>query len=334
MAGILGTSGAGGNARGKSCTRPEGWDEDWVEDKDKIKVMLHSISVDVEEYFHAANLQHAAPPAAWHRLPQRVVSSTERTLEIFAKHNVRATFFILGYIAQRHPALIRRIFDAGHEIASHGYSHRLAFSQTPKQFLRDVKRSKALLENITGSRVLGYRAPNFSIQKENSWAYDALLEAGYIYDSSLYPTWHPRYNNSRQTVDNFLLTRSSNVSAGTGKLFIFPLAVLKIPGGLRLPAAGGAYWRLLPQSYCASVLRAIDRMNGRAFHCYFHPWELDADQPVFTSLSMANTFRHYAGAKSFEHRLEYFLKTFSFSSVREVGLQIFGNEFAAALVGK
>lgn len=320
MADMPGQSGAGGNARGKRDAAG----------RDKKKVMLHSISVDVEEYFHAANLQHAAPPTDWHRLPQRVVSNTEQTLEIFAKHNVRATFFILGYIAQRHPALIRRIFDAGHEIASHGYSHRLAFAQTPKQFLRDVKRSKNLLENITGSRVLGYRAPNFSIQNENSWAYDALLEAGYIYDSSLYPTWHPRYNNSRQSVENCLLTRSGS----TRKLFVFPLAVLKLPGGLRLPAAGGAYWRLLPQSYCSSVLRAIDRMNGRAFHCYFHPWELDADQPVFTSLSMANTFRHYAGAKSFERRLEYFLQTFSFSSVREVGLQIFGNEFASALAGK
>ena len=297
-----------------------------VEGIEKKKLMLHSISVDVEEYFHAANLQHAAPPSSWHRLPQRVEASTDRVLEIFSKHKVQATFFVLGYIAKRHPELVRRIQLAGHEIASHGYSHQLAFLQTPKQFLRDVKRSKSLLEDISGTRVIGYRAPNFSIGPDNAWAYEALCEAGYRYDSSLYPIWHPRYNNLGQPVESHVRL----VGKHSKQLYEFPLAVLKAPLGLRFPAAGGAYWRILPRSYCSLVLHAIERFSERSFHCYFHPWELDDQQPVFTSLSLANTFRHYGGTKAFENRLEYFLRTFTFHSLREVGLQVFGNEFASA----
>lgn len=287
--------------------------------------MIHSISVDVEEYFHAANLEPEAPPSSWRRLPSRVVESTERTLECFARCAVHGTFFVLGCVAKRHPELIKKIASAGHEIASHGYSHRLAFTQTPKQFLRDVVRSKRLLEDLSGRAVLGYRAPNFSIQPDNSWAYDALIEAGYIYDSSLYPTWHPRYSNLRQPIESFVEKRAH------GELFIFPLAVAELNAfrtKVRLPAAGGAYWRLLPEWYCHGVLRARQRRSRSGFHCYFHPWELDAGQPVFTKLSFMTKLRHYGGAETFEKRVEHFLRSFSFAPLSEVALQTFGEDFA------
>ncbi len=289
--------------------------------------MLNSISVDVEEYFHAANLEAAAPPSAWHRLPRRVEKSTERVLEVFARNNVRGTFFILGCVARRHPQLVRNIAAGGHEIASHGYSHRLAFSQTPKQFLRDIRRAKLLLEDITAQPVIGYRAPNFSIRSDNRWAYDALLEAGYVYDSSVYPTWHPRYANQHMPVESF----RENLRAG--HIFVFPLAVARLPfgtGELRLPAAGGAYWRVLPRWYSTAVLRSLESSGRKAFHCYFHPWELDAEQPVFPQLSFLTKFRHYGGAEKFEGRLEHFLRSFSFAPLREVAIRIYGEEFTRA----
>jgi len=292
--------------------------------------MIHSISVDVEEYFHAANLETQAPPSSWYRLPSRVVQSTEQTLECFERCDVHGTFFVLGCVAKRHPDLVRKIAAGGHEIASHGYSHRLAFTQTPKQYLRDVVRSKRLLEDLCGKPVLGYRAPNFSIQPDNAWAYDALIEAGYLYDSSLYPTWHPRYSNLGGATESFVMERSR------GSLFIFPLAVaeLRIPGAnLRLPAAGGAYWRVLPRWYCSAVLRLRERTSRTGFHCYFHPWELDAGQPVFTQLSFATKLRHYGGTEKFEDRIEYFLRAFPFAPLKEVAAQTFGEDFASRLRG-
>lgn len=279
--------------------------------------IVHSISVDVEEYYHATNLEHVAPPRDWHRLPSRVVRSTDRCLELFSRYKVKGTFFILGCVARRHPDLVRRIASEGHEIASHGYSHRLAFSQTPKQFLRDVRRARALLEDLSGSNVLGYRAPSFSIRDDNDWGYDALLEAGYRYDSSLFPIWHPRYSNLSRS------PRIHHIARRSGTLTELPLAVHSmrlLSRELRLPAAGGAYWRLLPTAYCLGVLRAIERTRREPFHCYFHPWELDTGQPVFRKLSPLTRLRHYGGTARFESRLETFFGSFAFGPIRDLAV--------------
>ncbi len=280
--------------------------------------MLNVISVDVEEYFHAANLQPVADPSRWRSLPSRVEPSTRAVLDLFERSNVRATFFILGYCARRYPQLVKDIASAGHEIASHGYGHRIAYQQTPRQFLRDVRIAKQLLEDLTGEEVLGYRAPNFSITSRNQWAYDALIEAGYRYDSSRYPVWHPRYANTAQSVEPELIKREN------GSIACFPLAVapLRLLGReIRLPVAGGAYWRLLPRWFNMFGLRRIEA-EGRWFTSYFHPWEIDGEQPYFKQLPFRTRLRHYGAVSRFESIVEYYLKRFDFAPLKEVGADL------------
>lgn len=281
--------------------------------------MLNAISVDVEEYFHAANLAPVAGPSKWRGLPSRVVPSTQAVLDLFAKHNTRGTFFILGYCARRYPQLVKDIAAAGHEIASHGYGHRIAYLQTPKQFARDVRIAKNILEDLSGQRVIGYRAPNFSITDRNLWAYDALIESGYLYDSSTYPIWHPRYANSARSTVPEMLHRSA------GSLYSFPLAVAETRVGnkvFRLPVAGGAYWRLLSKTYCAWGLQRINS-QGNWFTSYFHPWELDNGQPVFSNLPLKTRIRHYGGIAKYGSTIAYFLRRFSFGPIRDAARQSF-----------
>lgn len=284
--------------------------------------MLNGISVDVEEYFHAANLQAVTPRSRWRNLPSRVVESTEKILEIFDAAQVRGTFFVLGYVARRHPNLVKRIHAAGHEIASHGYFHRIVYHQKPGSFLRDISITKALLEDITGTAVHGYRAPNFSIRPSCHWAYDALIAAGYRYDSSLFPVWHPRYKNTDQPLDPFIIERKG------GALFELPLSALslKVLGNdLRLPLAGGAYWRLLPRGYSYWGLCALEKNPSKSLNCYFHPWELDAGQPRYKELGALTRLRHYGGCVGFPKRLSFFLSRFSFSPLCEVIESRFGS---------
>lgn len=280
----------------------------------------HTLSIDVEEYYHAANLAAVAPPRVWRRLPSRVVISTAKVLDLFDRCNVKGTFFVLGCVAARSPRLVREIAARGHEIASHGYAHRLAYEQSPKQFARDIRRSRRLLEDLSGTPVLGYRAPNFSIREKNSWAYDALIDAGYLYDSSVYPVWHPRYANLGAPTAPFVLKRDR------GSLFELPLAAVPLHLGsreLRLPTAGGAYWRLLPGGYTRWALRRL-KAEGRSIHCYAHPWEFDAEQPVFLRLPVRTHLRHYGRVATFERRAEAFLQMFRVAPFRDVIPRIFG----------
>ena len=271
--------------------------------------------MDVEEYFHATNIEDVTGRSNWSSLPSRVVESTERVLEIFSQHNTKATFFVLGYVARRHPALVKAIANEGHEIASHGFRHRLVYKQSPKSFLKDVKYSKLLLEDISSSEVLGYRAPNFSITPGHEWAYDCLIETGYKYDSSTYPTWHPRYANTQGSRKSYVIQREK------GEIIEFPLAVAAVSflsKEFRFPVAGGAYWRLLPRMYCRWGLARINERDQTPCHCYFHPWELDPEQPRFRELSMLSQLRHYAGAASFPKTLSFYLERFSFGTIKEI----------------
>ena len=275
--------------------------------------MLNVISVDVEDYFHATNLDAVVGPAKWHSLPRRVEYATAKVLELFARHNAKGTFFVLGYSARRAPGLVREIARQGHEVASHGYGHRLAYLQSERAYYRDVFRTKRLLEDLTGSEIVGYRAPNFSIRDSNSWAYDALLRAGYRYDSSLYPVWHPRYANVDKPTSHFTVKRPA------GELLIVPLAASEITAfgrSWRLPVAGGAYWRLLPMAYSRWGLRRIAASNRR-FVCYIHPWEIDTEQKRVRGLGLLTTLRHYGGIDGFERRIASFLEQFQFSTIKE-----------------
>ena len=284
--------------------------------------MLNVISVDVEEYFHAANLQPVAGPSRWRSLPSRVEASTDTVLELFERNKVRGTFFILGYCARRYPQMVKNIAKAGHEIASHGYGHRIAYLQTPMQFSRDVRIAKHLLEDISGAEVIGYRAPNFSITEKNPWAHDCLIQSGYRYDSSCYPVWHPRYANTAQPLIPDVLTRNS------GSIVRFPLAVARLNvfgKELRFPVAGGAYWRLLPRWYNLWGLQRINK-EQRWFTTYFHPWELDTKQPAFSELPLKTRIRHYGGTRRFGTTIEYYLDRFSFAPFSEVAEQLLRKE--------
>ena len=281
--------------------------------------MVNVLSIDVEEYFHAANLFEVAGPRKWAALPSTVVPATNEILEVLAQHSVKATFFVLGYCARRHPQMVRDIVEQGHELASHGYGHRIAYTQTPKQFLRDVSISKKLLEDLSGVEVRGYRAPNFSITPRNPWGYNCLVEAGYLYDSSTYPIWHPRYANRAESLEPTCLLIEGK------RLFRFPLAVasLNLFGKeYRFPVAGGAYWRLLPKTYNVWGMRSINNKD-RWFATYLHPWELDTRQPKFDELPLARRIRHYGNVDSFKERLSYYLSRFSFSSFAQVAGPIF-----------
>ena len=256
---------------------------------------MNSITVDVEEYFHAANLEPVAGPARWHALESRVEHSTDRLLSLYSELGLRSTFFVLGTTARRHPELVKRIAAAGHEVASHGYGHRLVRSQSERAFYRDVRKSKLLLEDLTGESVLGYRAPNFSIREDTRWAYDALVRAGYLYDSSLHPIAHPRYGNTHRSI------HPERIETNSGPLFELPLSVFQYTFSgsreVRLPCSGGAYWRLFPTALIVALLRnTLARSDNLV--CYIHPWEIDSGQPVFRQLSALTRIRHYWGTRS------------------------------------
>lgn len=274
--------------------------------------MLNAISVDVEEYFHATNFDPYVGPARWHSMESRAQSSVDRTLSVFAENDTKGTFFVLGCLARRLPQIVRQIAAAGHEIGSHGYGHRLAYHQNQRAFARDVLRTKALLEDIIGHEVRGYRAPNFSILDGNAWAYDALVSAGYRYDSSLYPVRHPRYSNRDKPRVPFKLERPS------GELLIFPLATSAfhlLGSEFRLGVAGGAYWRFFPKEMIRWCLSRAANQERLPINCYFHPWELDPDQPVIQSMPWLTRLRHYGGTRQFEGKLRYFLRSFTFTPI-------------------
>lgn len=263
----------------------------------------NALSIDVEEYYHANNLNIVRPPSTWESLPSRVEGSTRQILEILDDYNVQATFFILGLVAEKYPSLVRAIFDAGHEVASHGYAHKLVYENTKEHFVEDIGKSKKILEDIIGEKVSGYRAPSFSIKDSTPWAYGVLVEAGYVYDSSLHPIWHPRYANADKP----------RVAHKIGDLWIVPIGTAEIFNKCRLPCAGGAYWRLFPRALCDFLMKKA----GTPFTCYFHPWEMDPEQPRIKELGALTSLRHYGGIAKFEDTLKYFLTRHSFSSIKE-----------------
>jgi polysaccharide deacetylase family protein (PEP-CTERM system associated) len=287
--------------------------------------MLNALTIDVEDYYHATNLEPEAPPRKWHLLTPRIRTSLPRTLQLLQDNNTKATFFILGHIARRHPQIVREIADQGHEIASHGYAHRLVYRQSEQQFARDIRKSKYLLEQLTGKPVLGYRAPNFSITQAVPWAYDQLAAAGYRYDSSLHPVRHTRYGNR----DRGILPEI--VETAYGPLAVFPLAVFETSifgRTVRLPVAGGAWWRLFPLAYSDTLLRRIE--NSRPMICYFHPWEVDAGQPRFDSLPLLTKWRHYGGLANFPAKLTTLMKHYRFGRILDLAASVYPDRFTCA----
>jgi polysaccharide deacetylase family protein (PEP-CTERM system associated) len=268
----------------------------------------HHFTVDLEEYFQVSAFESRVARADWDRHESRVVRQVLPLLDQLARHAARATFFVLGWVARRQPNLIRAIARAGHEIASHGWDHARVTQQTPHQFRHSIRRSKYALEDLTGEPVLGFRAPSFSLVPGREWALDILIEEGYRYDSSLFPVRRPGYGYPRALPHPHQLERPA------GLLTEVPPATLAWCGA-RLPAAGGAYFRLLPYALVRAALRQCER-RGVPGTFYIHPWELDPGQPRLT-VPWLTRLRHYGGLSRTGERLERLLRQFRFTAVRD-----------------
>jgi polysaccharide deacetylase family protein (PEP-CTERM system associated) len=266
------------------------------------------MSVDVEDWFQVENLKPVIPRATWDTREARVERNTMRILELLGERGARSTFFVLGWIAERHPGLIRRIAEAGHEIASHGYGHDLIYNLSEEEFRADVSRCKNVLEDLTGQRVTGYRAPSFSI---TDWAVPILQELGFEYDSSLFPTVaHDRYGHL------------TGVDSGQPILELRPgffemsISCLRV-GKRGLPWGGGGYFRIMPYFPWRAGVRRILR-SGAPYMFYIHPWEIDPGQPRVDGLGVLSRFRHYANLDACEDRFRAFLSDFQWTSVGAV----------------
>jgi len=245
----------------------------------------------------------------WEQYESRVVANTERLLELLSTSGQRATFFVLGWVAERYPSLVRRIASGGHEIASHGYGHELITGQSPTAFREDIRKAKEILENILSQSVLGYRAPSFSITKDTMWALQVLVEEGYLYDSSIFPVFHDRYGMPSAN------PKAHQLSTPSGVLWEVPPSTVKYMG-IRLPVAGGGYFRLYPYAILRAMLRKLEG-EGCPLVMYMHPWEFDPGQPKMEG-SLVSRIRHYLNLDKTESRMQSLLQDFSFAPIREV----------------
>jgi polysaccharide deacetylase family protein (PEP-CTERM system associated) len=270
--------------------------------------LLNAMTIDVEDYFQVQAFADIITRDAWETLPRRVERNTGCLLDILAEAGAKATFFTLGWVAERHPALVRRIVTEGHELASHGYDHRLASEQTPEAFRADVERTKRLLEDVGGTAVRGYRAPTFSIGPKNRWAFDVLAEAGYAYSSSVYPVAHDLYGSPESPRAPF-----REVPSG---LIEIPLSTVRL-FGRNFPCSGGGYFRLLPYAISSRAMRRVNRADGLPCIFYLHPWEIDPDQPRQAHVSWKSRFRHYTNLSRTEGRLKRLLREFPWGRMDE-----------------
>lgn len=263
--------------------------------------IVNALTIDVEDYFQVSALAPHFPRAEWDRVPCRVERNVERILALLHDHRVHATFFTLGWVAERYPQLVRRIAAEGHEVASHGYAHERASAQTPDTFLADIVLAKAVLEDVSGCAVRGYRAPSFSIGGDNPWAHDCIAEAGYGYSSSIYPVKHDHYGVPDAPRFPYRLDNG---------LMEIPITTMRWLGR-NWPAGGGGYFRLLPYRLSRWQIAKVNHADGRPAVFYFHPWEVDPEQPRVSAATARTRFRHYVNLARTERRLRRLLQDFS-----------------------
>lgn len=273
---------------------------------------VNAMTCDVEDYFQVSAFAPYIARDSWPSRECRVEANIERILALFARHDVKATFFTLGWIAERYPQVVRAIVAGGHELASHGYGHLRASDQDRTAFDHDIRSSKALLEDIGGVPVIGYRAPSFSIGQGNLWALDALREAGYRYSSSIYPVAHDHYGMPEAP-------RFPFYPNGPDGLLEVPITTVRM-GGRNLPAGGGGYFRLLPYALSRWMLQRVNSKDGRSGLFYFHPWEIDPGQPRPAGLDAKSRFRHYINIGRMERRLEQLARDFAWDRMDRVFL--------------
>lgn len=274
--------------------------------------MKHAMTIDVEDYFQVSAFAPNIKFEEWPDWPLRVERNTNTILELFEEKNTKGTFFILGWVAERCPDLIRKIADAGHEIASHGMTHQLVYNQSPITFKEETIRSKKLIEDIIGKEVKGYRAASYSVTPRSLWALEILIDAGFSYDSSIFPVHHDRYGmpgaplniHTAQTVD-------------TKQIVEFPLTSASFMGR-RLPVAGGGYFRIYPYTFSRIMLKRAAKEIDQPFIFYLHPWEVDPDQPRIPGASALSRFRHYTNLSRCLPRLSKLMDDFEFTTVEAV----------------
>jgi polysaccharide deacetylase family protein (PEP-CTERM system associated) len=276
--------------------------------------VLNALTFDVEDYFHVSALAGSVDRADWESMPRRVVRNTEALLDLLAASNVHATFFFLGWVADRHPELVRRVAAAGHEIACHGYSHKLVYEQERAEFREETRRSKSLLEDQIQRPVQGYRAASYSITRRSMWALDILAEAGFAYDSSIFPVRHDRYG-----IPDWPRWPHRMRTDGGAELIEFPLSTAQV-GSYRLPISGGGYFRIFPYAITSWAVRRVNA-EGRPFIFYLHPWEIDPGQPRVPT-NLLSRFRHYTNLDACEGRLRRLIGEFRFGTVTDVLTQI------------
>ena len=270
--------------------------------------LTNALTVDVEDYFQVSAMAPHIDRASWDSRPCRVERNVERLLDLFERHDARATFFTLGWVAERYPGLIREIVARGHELASHGYGHLRASEQIPQEFRQDLLRAKGVLEDTGGRPVVGYRAPSFSIGHGNLWAFDVLLETGHRYSSSVYPVQHDHYGMPDAPRFPY------DVRPG---LIEIPVTTTRL-FERNLPVGGGGYFRLAPYALSRWALRRVNRIDRRPAIFYFHPWEIDPAQPRVAGTSLKTRFRHYVNLDKTEARLGRLLRDFHWGRVDQV----------------
>jgi polysaccharide deacetylase family protein (PEP-CTERM system associated) len=272
--------------------------------------IANALSIDVEDYFQVSALAPHIPRSEWERMPCRIERNVDTILALLDESGARATFFILGWIAERYPSVVTRIAAAGHEVASHGYAHHRVSHQGRAEFYEDILGAKRLLEDIAGVEVRGYRAPSFSIDEANIWAFDCIVHAGYRYSSSIYPIRHDHYGMPHAPRFAFEpMDGLTEIPATTARIL-----------GANVPAAGGGYFRLLPYAASRALIRRVNAMDGQSAIFYFHPWELDPDQPRIPGTTLKTRFRHYLNLHLMEERLRQLLRDFTWRRVDEVFL--------------
>lgn len=273
----------------------------------------NAMTVDVEDYFQVSAFAAHIPRESWETIPCRVEKNIDRILTLLDDKQAKATFFTLGWIAERYPAMVKHIVSNGHEIASHGWAHQRVSDQEPQEFLDDIVRSKALLEDISGQEVLGYRAPSFSIDKNTLWALDLLEEAGYRYSSSIYPIQHDHYGIP--DAPRFAFYPKNN--GGLLELPVTTVCLFK----RNIPAGGGGYFRLWPYAFSHWLLQRINHLEKHSAIFYFHPWEIDYEQPRQQGINAKTRFRHYFNLRNMEKRIKALTSDFSWDRMDRIFLE-------------
>jgi len=280
--------------------------------------MINALTIDVEDYFQVNAFARQIRFDQWDGYPLRVGDNTRRILDLLDEFDIKATFFVLGWVAERLPDLVRDIHTRGHEIGSHGYGHQLVYSIGMEAFRTDVRRAKNILETITGAAVSGYRAPSYSITRQSLWALDILIEEGFVYDSSIFPVYHDTYGMPDAPRFPHVISRPA------GSIREFPLTTYPARWGAkeyRLPIAGGGYLRLLPAELLRRGIQSINHQEGKPAVLYFHPWEIDPEQPRIKA-GLKSSFRHYLNLARTETKIRHLLKNIKFSNMAEVLQQI------------